>query len=249
MMPFRSKLIAGEVLIGTLVTLPSPEAAEILVEAGFDWLFIDTEHSPFDAQQAQAILQAAGPDFPCVIRVPSGEEVWIKKALDVGVAGVIVPQVNSAEVAKRVVRLCKYPPEGSRGAGIARAHAYGLRFQEYVEKANEQVAVIIQAEHIDAVENIQSIAAVPGIDAVLVGPYDLSASLGKIGKVTDPEVQKAIGRVRKHCMDAGVRLGIFGATAKAVKPFIRQGYTLIAVGTDALFMATAARDALFKLGK
>ncbi len=244
---FRARLNRGELLIGTLITLPASEVAEIMAEIGFDWLFVDTEHSSLDARGAQAILQAAGNRCPCVIRVPSNDEVWIKKALDVGAAGIIAPQVNSAYEAARVARCCKYPPEGSRGVGMARAHTYGIRFQEYVEEANEQIAVIIQAEQIEGVENIQSIVKVPGIDAIFIGPYDLSASLGKAGNVSAPEVQKAIEQVRACCLTSGIRLGIFGANAEAVSPFIEQGYTLIAVGTDALFMGKTARETLSDL--
>jgi 2-dehydro-3-deoxyglucarate aldolase/4-hydroxy-2-oxoheptanedioate aldolase len=229
------------------VTLPAPEVAEILAGLGFDWLFIDAEHSPLEMRDAQALLQAAGPRCPGLVRVPAGEEVWIKKALDIGAAGIIVPQVHSAEQAKRVVSLCKYPPQGFRGVGVARAQGYGGRFGEYVATANEKVAVVIQAESAEAVQDIRSIAAVPGIDAVLVGPYDLSASLGKPGKLSDPDVLGAIAAVTEVCLDAGVRLGAFGADASAVRPFVDQGFTLIAAGIDTLFVSTAASQLLAAL--
>lgn len=115
---FRDQIKAGDLLIGTLVTLASPEVTEIMVEVGFDWLFIDCEHAPFEAQTAQALLQAAGDRCPCAIRVPSGDKVWIKKALDIGAAGIIVPQVNSPEQAERVVRLCKYHLKGRVALGL-----------------------------------------------------------------------------------------------------------------------------------
>jgi 2-dehydro-3-deoxyglucarate aldolase/4-hydroxy-2-oxoheptanedioate aldolase len=241
---FRPRLTAGELLVGTLVTLPAPAIAEILADLGFDWLFVDTEHGPFDALETQALLQAAGSRYPCLVRVPAGEEVWIKKALDVGATGVIVPQVNSVEEAERVVRLCKYPPEGTRGVGLARTHGYGSRFQEYVAVANQVVTVVIQIEHADALEDVGAIVSVPGIDAVLIGPYDLSASLGRMGQVDHPEVLDAIAQIRAACLAAGVRLGAFGVDAGAVQPFIEQGFSLIAVGTDALFLMQAAREAL-----
>lgn len=241
---FRARLKAGELLVGTIVTLRAPEVTELLVELGFDWLFVDTEHAPFDSRDAQTLLQAAGKAFPCLVRVPAGEEAWIKKALDIGAAGVIVPQVNSAEQAERIVRLCNYPPEGVRGVGIARAHGYGTRFQEYVETANRRVAVVIQVENADAIRNLESIVSVPGIDAVLVGPYDLSASLGKVGQVADPDVRQAIALIRETCQTAGIRLGVFGVDARAVEPFIEQDFTLIAVGIDTLFLIKAANDVL-----
>ena len=244
---FRARLLGGELLIGPVVTLPTPEVAEILAGIGFDWLFVDTEHSPMGMRDAQALLQAAGPRCPGLVRVPAGDEVWIKKALDIGASGLIVPQVHSAEQAERVVSLCKYPPQGSRGVGVARAQGYGSRFGEYVATANEQLAVVIQAESAEAVRNIGSIAGVPGIDAVLVGPYDLSASLGKPGDLSDPDVHGAIATVTETCLNAGVRLGAFGADATAVRPFIDQGFTLIAAGIDTLFLSGAASDLLSAL--
>lgn len=244
---FRKRLNRGDVLTGTLITLPSAEVAEIMAEVGFDWLFIDTEHSPFNAQGAQTILQGAGNSCPCVVRIPANDEFWIKKALDIGAQGIIAPQVNSAEEAEAVVRMCKYPPQGNRGVGISRAHKYGLRFNEYMERANDEIAVILQAETTMALKNISEIAAVPGIDAVFIGPYDLSASMGKLGRLTDPEVEQAITTIADSCRKAGVRLGIFGATAEAVEPFIKQDFTLLAIGTDGLHMAHRAKEILQSL--
>ncbi len=240
---FAEKLRNGEPLIGTMVSLPSAEVTEILAETGFDWLFIDAEHGPFDPHDAQGMLQAAG-ECPCIIRVPAGDEVWIKKALDIGAAGIIVPQVNSAEHAERLVRMCKYPPEGVRGVGLARAHRYGINFEGYLENANRETAVILQAEHKDAAANIESIVKVPGIDAILIGPYDLSASLGKIGQITDPEVKGMIDHIMRVCHAADVKLGIFGVTPDAVLPYYREGFTLITVGVDSLFIVKSATEAL-----
>jgi 2-dehydro-3-deoxyglucarate aldolase len=244
---FRTRLLAGELLVGPVVTLPTPEVAEILAGLGFDWLFIDAEHAPIGFRDAQILLQAAGIGCPCLVRVPDGEEVWIKHALDIGAAGVIVPQVHSAEQAERVVRLCKYPPDGSRGVGVARAQGYGSRFNQYVASANEQVVVVIQAESAEAVRNIESIVQVAGVDAVLVGPYDLSASLGKAGELSDPTVVDAIAAVKASCLDAGMRLGVFGADASAVRALIEEGFSLIAVGIDTLFLSRAASEALLQL--
>lgn len=244
---FRQRLRAGEVLIGAFATLYSPEICEILSELGFDWLCIDTEQGAFDTTEAQRMLQAAGDRCPCVIRVPSDEDFWIKKALDIGAAGVIVPLVNTPEMAARIVQASKYAPAGNRGVGLGRAHLYGLNFQEYVDKANSRMAVILQAEHIEAANNIQSIVKVPGVDAILVGPYDLSASMGKIGQVTAPDVKIAIRKIQTATLRAGLRLGIFGFNANAVKPYLRKGYTLIAPGTDALLLIKAGSEALATL--
>jgi 2-keto-3-deoxy-L-rhamnonate aldolase RhmA len=246
-MNFRQKLLQRELLLGTMITLPSPEMVEIMVDAGFDWLFIDCEHAAFDSRVAQSLLQAAGGRCPCVIRVPNSDDVWIKKMLDIGADGIIVPQVNSPEQARRAIRSCKYPPQGTRGVGLGRAHRYGARFKEYLDNANSDIAVILQAEHIDAVHGIEEITALPGIDAILVGPYDLSASLGKMGNVDDPEVVQAIDKVRDACLAKKIPLGYFGVSPAAVKAYLEQGYTLITVGVDALFAQSAAMDVLSAL--
>ncbi|MGR9107569.1 MAG: HpcH/HpaI aldolase family protein [Gammaproteobacteria bacterium] len=248
-MHFRQKLRSGETLLGTMITLPSPEMVEIMVDIGFDWLFIDCEHAPFDSRVAQSLLQAAGDRCACVIRVPCSDDVWIKKMLDIGAAGIIVPQVNSAEQARRAIQSCKYPPRGTRGVGLGRAHRFGAQFSEYLASANDEVAVILQAEHIDAVRSIEEITSLPGVDAILVGPYDLSASLGKIGQVDDPEVVQAIDRVRDTCRQKAIPLGYFGVSPAAVRPYLDQGYRLITVGIDVLFAQTAAAEALAALRK
>jgi 2-dehydro-3-deoxyglucarate aldolase len=158
-----------------------------------------------------------------------------------------VPQVNTAEQAADVVRWARYAPEGSRGVGLARAHGYGLKFREYLSAANREIAVVVQAEHVRAVDNIDAIVRVPGVDAVLLGPYDLSASLGKLGKIDDPAVVAAIDRVTAACKAAGMPLGYFGVTAAAVRPYVARGYTLIVAGVDTLYLATGANALLAEL--
>lgn len=228
-------------LLGTMVTLPSPEITEILCSAGFDWLFIDLEHSAMSIKDAQAILQAASPRAACVIRVPFNDETWIKKSLDIGASGIIVPQIQSAKEAAQAVRWCKYPPEGSRSVGIARAQGYGADFNAYVDSANIETTVILQIEHINAIHNIASIVNIPGIDCLFIGPYDLSASMGKTGRVNDPEVRAAISEV-KTCADAAdIPTGIFGTTPEAVRPYIDDGFTLIAINVDTMILGEAAK--------
>jgi 2-dehydro-3-deoxyglucarate aldolase len=229
---FKQRLERGERFIGTFISLPSPESAEIFAEVGYDWLIIDTEHGPFDVLLAQRMLQGVGGRCPCVVRVPSTEEVWIKKALDIGSAGVLVPLVNTAATAARVARACRYAPAGVRGMGGARAQRYGVGFQDYVERADRDILAIVQAEHIEAVENIEAIVRVPGIDAVFVGPYDLSASMGKPGQIRDPEVTSAIRRVRDAVLGAGLKAGIYCSDGAAAREFLQQGYSLIGMSTD-----------------
>ena len=237
---FRRRIRARDPLIGTLAGLPSPEVVEILAHAGFDWLFLDMEHGAFDPLRAQALLQAAGPGCPCLLRVPSHDEVWIKKALDIGAAGVIVPQVNSAAQAERIVSLCRYPPAGTRGVGIARAQGYGAGIVDYMRRANDEICVVIQAEHIEAVANIDAIAKVDGVDAVFIGPYDLSASMGRPGAIDDPAVQAAIGKIIDTCKAAGRVLGTLGMSAEAARRELQRGCTLMAVGCDSVLLHNAA---------
>jgi 2-keto-3-deoxy-L-rhamnonate aldolase RhmA len=244
---FRARLKSRDKLLGTMVTLASAESAEVLASLGFDWLFIDGEHGPLETRELGEILQAVGHKTACIVRVPEAAEVPIKKALDLGAHGIIVPQVNTAEQAASVVRWARYAPEGARGVGLARAHGYGVTFREYLSSANRDIAVIVQAEHVRAVENIEAIVRVPGVDAVLLGPYDLSASLGKMGQIDDALVVAAIGRVTDVCRAAGMPLGYFGVTAAAVQPYVARGYTLIVAGVDTLYLASGAKALLEEL--
>ena len=244
---FRRRLLQGDLLTGTIVTLSCPPIAELLSRSGFDWLFIDGEHGCLSAGDIQLLLQAAQPACPCVVRVAANHEVYIKQALDAGADGIIAPLVNDADTAARVVAYAKYPPMGKRSVGIARAQGYGASFADYVNRANENMAVIVQVEHVDAVDNIASILDVSGIDAVFIGPYDLSASMGKPGNIHDADVQHHVETVRQACLKRRMALGIFGVDAAAVVPFIKQGSTLNAVGMDTLMLGQSARRVLSEL--
>lgn len=245
---FRARLRAGDLLIGPMITLSSPEVTELLGEIGFDWLFIDAEHTPMGPPEIQALLRAAG-QTPGVIRLASGEPTLIGKTLDAGAAGIIVAQVNSAEQARQIVEAARYAPAGRRGRGLARAHHYGLQLAEYSASANDTVAVIVQAEHKDAVKNIRSIVRVEGLDAVFIGPYDLASSLGRTGDVDHPEVRDAIATVRAACLEASMPVGILGLTAEAVAPYIDQGFTLIILGIDVLLLGDSARAMLDRVAR
>ncbi len=243
---FRRRLLAGDKLYGTMVTLQSPELVETLCYLGFDWLFIETEHAPLLPLAVQDIVRAAG-TTPCLVRLSRSDEISIKRALDAGAAGIIVPQVNSAAHARLIVSFAKYAPMGSRGIGLSRASMHGLNFANYLREANQATSIIVQAEHVDAVENIEEICAVEGIDAVLVGPYDLSASLNKTGQLDHPDVRKAINHVRDVCLARGMRLGFFGATPELVTPRAEQGFNLLCSGADVAVFAAAARELLSSL--
>ena len=238
---FRHRLKNNAPLIGTMLTLSTPAIAEVLAAAGFDWLFIDGEHGTMGTQEIQSILQAVDHQLPCVVRIAAPDDVSVKKSLDVGAAGVIVPAVNTAKQTEEMVSAARYAPQGSRGVGLARANTYGMKFAESVASANDEIALIVQCEHAESVENIEAIAKVPGLDGVLIGPYDLSASYGKMGQLDDPQIVEAIEHVTKTCLNADVPLGIFGLTADAVRPYIQRGYSLIVAGVDTTLLGKAAK--------
>ena len=244
---FKSRLTNGEKLIGTMITLPCASTAEILADVGFDWLFVDGEHGPLGTAEILSILQAVGDRIACIVRVPSDTEARIKQTLDMGATGIIVPQVNSAAQAENVVRYARYAPEGARGVGLGRASGYGMQFGDYMPAANDQTVVIVQAEHIESVDNIDSILKVPGIDAIQLGPYDLSASMGKMGQIDDAEVKQSIERVIVACQAANIPIGYFGVNPAAVQPYADRGCSLITVGVDTLFLGLAAKEQLAAL--
>lgn len=241
---FRHRLREGRPLIGALLQMPLPEVAEIYAHAGYDWLFVDLEHSPMEARQALDIITAVDSRVPCVVRVPWNDEAHIKKALDIGATGIIVPLVNTVEDAQRAVDRCKYPPQGVRSVGITRAQRFDLDFDGYMQRANDEVAVIVQIEHVEAARNIEAILDVPGIDGVFVGPFDLSGSMGKPGRINDPEVQQAIRDIIRACEKRDIARCIYAHSAAHAKTYLEQGYRVIGLCTDYITLARAAASAL-----
>jgi 2-keto-3-deoxy-L-rhamnonate aldolase RhmA len=232
-------------LVGILVTLASPEVAEALAICGVEWLFVDMEHSPtLDPAAVQRIAQAVAGRCYVLVRVPTNDEAWIKKVLDAGVDGVIVPHVRSGDDARRAVGAAKYPPLGGRGIGIARAHQYGMDFAGYVARANDSTALVVQIEDAAAVQAVEEILAVPGADAAFIGPFDLSGSMGKLGQLDDPAAQAAIEKVLASCVAADMPVGIYAGTPQAAKVETERGIRFVAVSTDIGLMIGAAKGAM-----
>jgi 2-dehydro-3-deoxyglucarate aldolase/4-hydroxy-2-oxoheptanedioate aldolase len=240
----KDALRENKPLIGTLLTTASPEAAEVLALAGFDWLFIDLEHGSLSIQDAQRAIQAVAARCFTLVRVPDTTAENIKRVLDTGCDGVIAPHVNSASEVRQIMALAKYPPDGERSAGLGRAQGYGLNFADYIASANSQTVVVVQIEHKDGAANVNEILQVQGVDALFVGPYDLSGSMGILGQVSDPRVMAAINKVRAACAASNVPFGIFCAVAEQASSAIKTGARLVAVGTDLLHMANSARTVL-----
>lgn len=243
-----TRLASAPPLIGTLVTMENPEAAEALAISGMHWLFVDAEHSPtLDAGAIQRIAQAVAGRAYVIARVPASDEGWIARILDCGADGVIVPHVRSADDARRWVRAAKYPPLGGRGVGIARAHSYGMDVAGYLARANDATALILQIEDADAVGNIDDIVRVPGYDAIFIGPYDLSGSMGRLGEVDDPAVRAAVQQIRTACEAAKVPFGIFAGTTERAADELDHGASFVAIGSDIALMARTARATLDSL--
>jgi 2-dehydro-3-deoxyglucarate aldolase/4-hydroxy-2-oxoheptanedioate aldolase len=244
---FRERLRGGELLLGTLISLPLPELAAAAASAGFDWLFLDMEHGAIGPEHLNAIFAALPAGCAGVVRVPETGEMWVKKALDAGAAGVITPHTNSAAEAARAAAWCRYAPEGERSLGFTRSNRYGLAMPGHLESANREVVYIPQVEHIEAVRNIEAVLAVHGVDAVFVGPFDLSASLGIPGRVEDRAVLESIDRVREACRRKNVAAGIFAREAETAASFIKRGFTLMCVGVDIMLYREAAEGLLRRL--
>lgn len=199
-----------------------------------------------DAAIAQSVLQAVGGRVPTLVRVASRDEQGVRRALDIGADGIIFPMVNSAEDARLAVSLAKYPPDGVRGAGLGRAAGFGLDFQTYISRANNDTVVVVQIEHIDGVNRIEEVLDVRGVDCVFIGPYDLSGSMGRLGATSHPEVTAAIARVTAACRSRGMACGIFAANASAAQE-LSQEFSLLAVGSDALALGRTMTEEVAKL--
>lgn len=244
MKTFKERLRDPSPLIGILANLGSIESVELLSQVGLDYIWIDAEHSAIGVREVQSMVQAVAGRCYTVVRVPSHEEAWIKKVLDIGCDGIILPQVNSAEEARHIVQHCYYPPRGRRSVGGTRAQGYGLRSAEYFNNANDSIGVIAQVEHIDGVGAIESILDVDGIDTIFIGPIDLSASLGVMGQLAHPKVTGAIQTVQEACRRRGVPVGFYAKDAEMVKNAIASGVNMVAFGTDAGYLRAGVLQAL-----
>jgi len=253
--PFKKALAEKRAQIGLWLGLADAYSAEICAGAGFDWLLIDGEHSPNGLasvlQQAQAI--AAYPGVNAIARVPLGHgdagTALIKQYLDLGVQTILVPMVDTPEQARAIVRAMRYPPDGIRGMGGARASRWG-RYADYPKSANAQVCLLVQAESREALANLDAIAAVEGVDGVFIGPADLSASMGHVGDSDHPEVQAAIEDAIARIARAGKAPGILTPNEALARKYLSLGALFVAVGLDThiLSRGTSALAAAFKGG-
>lgn len=242
--PFKRALQEGRPQIGLWLGLADPYVAELLATTGFDWLLIDGEHAPNDVRQVLAQLQAVAP-YPShpIVRPVQGDVALIKQYLDIGTQTLLVPMVETAEQAARVVAATRYPPKGIRGVGSALARASRWnQVDGYLQHADEELCVLVQVESVKALEQLDAIAAVDGVDGVFFGPSDLSASMGHIGKPGEPVVQKAIADGIAAVRRAGKAAGILSADQQMARHYLDMGALFVAVGVDTTMLVRAARE-------
>jgi 2-dehydro-3-deoxyglucarate aldolase len=243
----KQKLKNGKVALGAWVMIGHPTVAEIYAGKGFDWICVDMEHTSTDIRMFhELVLAIKGAGCDILARLHSCDPVQAKQVLDIGADGIIVPSVNSKEEAELAVAMAKFPPEGIRGSSLCRANDFGRNFKAYFNSHNDKVLVVVMLEHIDAVENIDEILSVPGIDATFISPYDLSASMGISGQLDHPDLlaaqNKLVEGCRKHNMPAGFH--VVSTDNELLKTRIKEGYRFIACGMDTEFVMHGCRTIL-----
>ncbi len=241
---FKQALAERRSRIGLWLSMANAYSAEMCASAGFDWLLIDGEHAPNDVRSTLAQLQAvaAYPAHP-VVRAVQGEPALIKQLLDIGVQTLLVPMVDSASQAAAMVAATRYPPQGIRGVGaaVARASRWNGR-SDYVQHANAEVCLLVQAETVTALQNLSAICAVDGVDGVFIGPADLAASMGHLGNPGHPDVQAAIDQAIRTIVASGKAAGTLTGDVKQARHYLSLGATFVAVGLDVSLMMQAVRQ-------
>ena len=239
----KKRLADGRPALGCWLDMASPIAAEIVGLAGYDFVIIDHEHGPGTLADGLALLQAlSATPATALMRVPANDPVYVKRALDLGVEGLMFPNINSAEEARAAVGACHYPPRGTRGAayGMVRGGNYGLCGERYRETCGDELLVICQIETAAAVDAIPEIAAVPGVDSLFVGPYDLSGSIGKLGRFDDPEAAALLDRAERAILDTGLIYGTIPVAGRSAADLAARGARLVVGGSDISFVRTGA---------
>lgn len=241
----KSLLSKGEMTLGTWVTIGNPDVAEILSHIGFDWLVFDTEHGPLSIETAQRMIQAtSGTRVVPLVRVGSNDMVEIKRALDIGAYGIVVPLVNNKEDAKNAVAYTRYPPRGVRGAGPRRCGLYGIRTREYFDWADKEILTVVQVETEDSVSNIEDILTVDGVDAFFVGPTDLTTSLGVRGQMDHPKFVRALEKVLESGKRHGVPAGTMVFDLVQARKAVERGIKFISLASDFRLLIQGAKGML-----
>lgn len=246
----KEKLNENELTIGSWIMMGNPMSAEVMALAGFEWLVVDIEHTSIDLETTQALITTIqANNIEALVRVSKNEEVVIKRVLDMGADGIIVPMISSKHEATLAVEYARYPPLGRRGVGLYRASKYGTNFEAYKKWVNDELVIIAQIEHIDAVNNIDEILTVDGIDGTIIGPYDLSSSMGYPGEFGISDVKEAVQKVLDKCKEHRVPSGfhVVDTEPEELNLRIAQGCTFLAYGIDYSFMRDAAINGMTKV--
>ena len=237
---FAARIRAGEPLSAGWVSLGHPRVAEIVALAGYDFVIVDIEHTPMSLETLDDVVRAIElRGVPTVVRVPWNDPVELKRVLDIGVAGVMIPMVETAEAAEAAVDAMTYPPDGMRGVAGSRATSYGLEFAEYLEQADDDLVAILQIETLPGVENAGEISRVAGVDSLFVGPSDLSASLGVAGTWDDETVLEAIDDVLGV---SEVPVGSLAVTDEGIEQWVEQGFDWVIAGVDSRNLLAASQS-------
>jgi 4-hydroxy-2-oxoheptanedioate aldolase len=247
---FKRALQAGKAQIGLWSSLSSNYSVEVIAGAGFDWILLDSEHSPADLENLLRQLQAVAP-YPTqpIVRVPWNDMVWIKRVLDVGAQSLLVPYVSTAEEARNAVAYTRYPPQGLRGvAGTTRATRFG-RIKDYARRAHEETCLLVQVETRAALDSIEAIAAVEGVDGIFIGPADLHASFGHTGEIAHPDVKPLIDEAIRRIRKCGCAPGILTPNEADARHWLACGALFVAVGADVGLLARGAEALAAKLQK
>ena len=246
------KNIHNKVTVGTWITLAHPSIAEIMAASGFDWIAIDLEHSVITIREAEELIRVINlSGVTSLVRLTSNDPSQIKRIMDAGSCGIIVPMVKTVDDVKQAVASVKYPPYGNRSVGLARAQDYGRTFSDYLEWQKSQSIVIIQIEHIEAVNNLESIFNIDGVDGYIIGPYDLSASLGIPGEFDNPLFLDAMSRVKKVASDMKIMGGIhiIEPDPGQLQMRINEGYQFIAYSLDIRMIDSVCKKGLSNLDR
>lgn len=247
MNPVRKALLERKVTLGTWIQIGHPAITEVLSNSGYDWIAADCEHTDISIEPFTNVMRGMYGRGPVsMIRVRENDTLAIRQALDMGAMGVIVPLVNTAEEAKKAVEAAKYPPKGVRGFCFSRMNKYGDEFESYIKNANDDIAVVVMIESKEAIENIDEILAVEGVDGVFIGPYDLSGSYNIPGETSHPLVQDGCRKVVEACKKAKKSAGLHVVipTEENITKAVDDGFTFIAVGVDTVFLNQASKEAL-----
>jgi 4-hydroxy-2-oxoheptanedioate aldolase len=242
----KARLKAGESVYGAWVGSCSPGNTEILGHVGFDFLVIDQEHGAGEMADAVAALQAAeSSGTPCIVRAPWNDPIWLKRILDAGAEAVMIPSVENAALAAAAVRACRYPPQGTRGyaAGVVRASTFGLE-PNYIDKANENLLIVVQIESAAAVEHADEICAVEGVDVVFIGVNDLAGSIGRLEQLDHPDVRSLVRRVEDIILASGKPMGTVPSAGASWKQLFERGYRMVVGPHDIILLRDAARAAV-----